>query len=301
MKKKLMASILAASMLVSMAAGCGNTDEQTDAPAAEASGTTADAAAESGAADTDGEEVTIKLFSNLPDRKNGQGLVEQTIIDQYMSENPNVNIEVEALDEESYKTKFKAYAMDGMPDVVSIWGQPSFLDEVLDAGVLAELDESDYSDYGFVSGSLEGFKKDGKLYGLPRNTDIMVFYYNEKMFDDNGWEVPQTYDDLLALSDQINAAGIVPVAMDGGDGWVLACYMQEQSLMRLQTAISLIHCSRRRHSFWQTPLRQEYSRPVLIPRITEQRRTCLPTVRQRCSTWEAGRLRWRSMRTFRKR
>lgn len=120
MKKKLMASILAASMLVSMAAGCGNTEEQTDAPAAEASGTTADAAAESGAADTDGEEVTIKLFSNLPDRKNGQGLVEQTIIDQYMSENPNVNIEVEALDEESYKTKFKAYAMDGMPDVVSI-------------------------------------------------------------------------------------------------------------------------------------------------------------------------------------
>ena len=54
MKKKLMASILAASMLVSMAAGCGNTDEQTDAPAAEASGTTADAATESGAADTDG-------------------------------------------------------------------------------------------------------------------------------------------------------------------------------------------------------------------------------------------------------
>ena len=53
-----------------------------------------------GRQDTDGE-VIIKLFSNLPDRKNGQGLVEQTIIDQYMSENPNVNIEVEALDEES--------------------------------------------------------------------------------------------------------------------------------------------------------------------------------------------------------
>ena len=88
MKKKIISALLCASMVASMAAGCGNTDEQTDAPAAEASGTTADAAAESGAADTDGEEVTIKLFSNLPDRKNGQGLVEQTIIDQYMSENP---------------------------------------------------------------------------------------------------------------------------------------------------------------------------------------------------------------------
>lgn len=240
MKKKLMASILAAAMAVSMMAGCGDTKDTTADAAAdtktESAGTT-EAADTANAADdsASGEEVTIKLFSNLPDRKNGQGLVEQTLIDEYMLENPNVKIEVEALDEESYKTKFKAYAMDGMPDVVSIWGQPSFLDEVLDAGVLAELNESDYADYSFVPGSLEGFKKDGKLYGLPRNTDIMVFYYNEKMFTDNGWEVPQTYDDLLALADEINAAGIVPVAMDGGDGWVLVCYMQDLMVRLAQT------------------------------------------------------------------
>ncbi|MBP3487627.1 MAG: extracellular solute-binding protein [Roseburia sp.] len=240
MKKKLMASILAAAMAVSMMTGCGDTKDATADAAAdtktESAGATEAADAANAADDSaSGEEVTIKLFSNLPDRKNGQGLVEQTLIDEYMLENPNVTIEVEALDEESYKTKFKAYAMDGMPDVVSIWGQPSFLDEVLDAGVLAELNESDYADYSFVSGSLEGFKKDGKLYGLPRNTDIMVFYYNEKMFTDNGWEVPQTYDDLLALADEINAAGIVPVAMDGGDGWVLACYMQDLMVRLAQT------------------------------------------------------------------
>lgn len=44
------------------------------------------------------EQVTLKVFSNLPDRKNGQGLVEQMIIDEYMKENTNVKIEVEALD-----------------------------------------------------------------------------------------------------------------------------------------------------------------------------------------------------------
>ena len=173
------------------------------------------------------EDVTLKIFSNLPDRKNGQGLVEQMIIDEYMAENPNVSIEVEALDEEAYKTKFKAYAMDGMPDVVSIWGQPSFLDEVLDAGVLAELNEADYADYKFVEGSLEGFKKDGKLYGLPRNTDVAVIYYNQKIFEDNGWEIPETYDDLLALAGEIKDAGIIPMAMDGGDGWPMAIYMTD--------------------------------------------------------------------------
>jgi len=171
--------------------------------------------------------VTLKVFSNLPDRKNGQGLVEQMIIDEYMKENENVDIEVEALDEEAYKTKFKAYSMEGMPDVVSIWGQPSFLDEVLEAGVLAELDEADYSDYGFISGSLEGFKKDGKLYGLPRNTDVAAFYYNEKMFKYNNWEVPDTYDELLALAKTIKDAGIIPLAMDGGDGWPMAVYLSD--------------------------------------------------------------------------
>ena len=173
------------------------------------------------------DQVTLKVFSNLPDRKNGQGLVEQMIIDEYMEENPNVNIEVEALDEEAYKTKFKAYSMEGMPDVVSIWGQPAFLDEVLDAGVLAELNQDDYADYGFISGSVDGFMKDGMLYGLPRNTDVAGFYYNQKIFEDNGWEIPTTYDELLTLAGEIKDKGIVPLAMDGGDGWPLAVYLSD--------------------------------------------------------------------------
>lgn len=206
MKRRILSAILAVTMIATMAVGCGSKEETSS---------------------SDDGKVTLKVFSNLPDRKNGQGLVEQTIIDEYMEENPDVTIEVEALDEEAYKTKFKAYAMEGMPDVVSIWGQPAFLDEVVEAGVLAELNQDDYADYGFVEGSLSGYTYDGKLYGLPRNTDIGVFYYNQKMFEDNGWEVPQTYDELLALADEINAAGIIPVAMDGGDGWPLACYLAD--------------------------------------------------------------------------
>lgn len=228
MKKKVISILLTAVMAVSMFAGCGSKETTTtaDAPAADTT-TTTDAEPADTADTAEAEAVTIKLFSNLPDRKNGQGLVEQMIIDEYMAANPNVTIEVEALDEEAYKTKFKAYSIDGMPDVVSIWGQPSFLDEVLEAGVLAELNEADYADYKFISGSLEGFKKDGKLYGLPRNTDVQVVYYNQKMFEDNGWAVPATYDELVALCADINAAGIVPMAMDGGDGWPVACYLTD--------------------------------------------------------------------------
>ncbi|MDE6601256.1 MAG: extracellular solute-binding protein [Lachnospiraceae bacterium] len=236
MKKKVIATLLTVAMTALVLAGCGSNkgsapvsgdtqNVQEQAGGEESAADPAEDAAD--AADETSGEVTIKLFSSLPDRKNGQGLVEQMIIDEYMAANSNVTIEVEALDEEAYKTKFKAYAMDGMPDVVSIWGQPSFLDEVLDAGVLAELNEDDYAEYSFIAGSLDGFKKDDKLYGLPRNTDIMLFYYNQKMFADNGWEVPATYDDLMALCTDIQAAGFTPVAMDGGDGWPMACFLTD--------------------------------------------------------------------------
>ena len=69
--------------------------------------------------------------------------------------------------------------------------------------------------------------KDGKLYGLPRNTDVAGFYYNQKIFEDNGWEVPTTYDELLTLAGEIKDKGIVPLAMDGGDGWPLAVYLSD--------------------------------------------------------------------------
>ena len=182
--------------------------------------------AEATAVPTD-EGITLKVFSNLPDRKNGEGLAEQMVIDDYEKENPGVHIQVEALEEEAYKIKFRAYVMNGMPDIVSIWGQPGFLNEVLDAGILSPLNSADYEDYGFIDSSLDGFKKEGVLYGLPRSTDMAVFYYNKKMFEENGWRVPDTYEDLLALAGTIRAAGKVPVVMDGGDGWPLAIYMTD--------------------------------------------------------------------------
>lgn len=210
MKKRLLAALLTGVMVVTMAAGCSSNNKESGGNSA-------------GGSDT----VTLKVFSNLPDRKTGQGLVEQMIIDEYMKENENVTIEVEALDEEAYKTKFKAYSMEGMPDVVSIWGQPAFLDEVVDAGVLAELNQEDYTDYKFIEGSLNGFTYDDKLYGLPRNTDVACIYYNQKMFEDNKWEIPKDYNELLSLAEKINAEGVIPMAMDGGDGWPMAIYLTD--------------------------------------------------------------------------
>lgn len=224
MKKKFITMILALAMILSMTACTGSESTTT---------TQSDAATESSEGNTENtsesnEDVTIRFFSNLTDRTSGQGLIEQMLIDMYLADNPNVTIEIEALDDDPYKTKFKAYASgSNMPDVVNAWGHPSFISEVIDAGLLAELEDDYYADYNFIPGSLAGFSKNDKLYGLARNTDVMGFYYNKAIFADNGWDVPESYDDLLDLAADANSAGIIPVAMAGSDKWPVAIYLHD--------------------------------------------------------------------------
>lgn len=103
MKRKLLATLLAVAMTATLLAGCTQkaTTTETTKPAAAAATTQAsqDATTKATMKATDSAApVTLKVFSNLPDRKTGQELVEQTMIDNYMKENKNVTITVEALD-----------------------------------------------------------------------------------------------------------------------------------------------------------------------------------------------------------
>jgi raffinose/stachyose/melibiose transport system substrate-binding protein len=175
------------------------------------------------------QSIEIRVFTNLPDRTNGQGKVEQLIFDAYEAQNPGVKISVEALDDEAYKVKFRAYASGtDMPDLVSVWGQPGFISEIIEAGLLLSLNESDYEGYGFIEGSLNGFRSEtGELYGLPRNTDVSAFYYNQAVFERYGWQVPQTFGELVRLCAEIRAAGLEPVAVAGADKWPLALFFND--------------------------------------------------------------------------
>ena len=60
----------------------------------------------------------------------------------------------------------------------------------------------DWKGYGTV---------DGKFYAAPLGANVKSFvWYSPSMFKDNGWAVPQTWDEMTALSDTIAATGIKP-------------------------------------------------------------------------------------------
>ncbi|URN92464.1 MAG: extracellular solute-binding protein [Candidatus Pristimantibacillus lignocellulolyticus] len=178
--------------------------------------------AESTTKDPEPEQITLKFFTALADRANGLGKVEQDIIDQYMVEFPNVKIEVEALQDEPYKAKVKVYSStNDLPDIMQVWGQPSFIQPLLDNNLLASLDESSFKDLDFVEGSFDGFAKDGKIYGVPRGADYLVLYYNKKMFADNNLTAPTTTEELNNVIATFRGKNINPIAINGMDGWTL--------------------------------------------------------------------------------
>ncbi|RXZ84883.1 extracellular solute-binding protein [Paenibacillaceae bacterium] len=173
------------------------------------------------------EQVTLKFFTALADRSNGMGKIEQDIINAYMEQNKHVKIEVEALQDEPYKAKTKVYAStETLPDIMQAWGQPSFIKPLIDSGLLLELNPGDFQSSGFISGSTDGFAQDGKLFGLPRNTDFLVVYYNKKLFDDNGVKVPTTVPELVEVSKQFREKGINPITTNGMEGWSLPIWFE---------------------------------------------------------------------------
>ena len=127
----------------------------------------------------------------------------------------NETIQVEAvMQANSYNATRTALAGGSGPDIVSTPGpsEPIYLAK---AGLLLPLDEY-AAQFGWserlAPWALSLGTSDGHLYSLPTEVETLVLYYNKTLFDDHGWDVPTTLDELMTLSATIAEAGIIPFA-----------------------------------------------------------------------------------------
>jgi multiple sugar transport system substrate-binding protein len=93
----------------------------------------------------------------------------------------------------------------GGQDWLPAWGAAGFiapLDSVAPAGAVEELSK-DIAPY-----ALTDVTYDGKVYGLPYYSDTISFLYNKKILDDNGIEVPTSWEEVTAAAEKLKAAGM---------------------------------------------------------------------------------------------
>jgi N-acetylglucosamine transport system substrate-binding protein len=96
----------------------------------------------------------------------------------------------------------------------------------LDNGLVANLDSlMDSPAYGqehlsfketFMSGSLQEGQYEGRQYFLPITYAVNGIWYNQRMFEEHGWQVPKTWDALLVLCAHIKeTTAIAPFTHQG--------------------------------------------------------------------------------------
>lgn len=119
------------------------------------------------------------------------------------------------------------------PDVV-MEPRPGAMAEFARAGNVIQLDASGKEvvkpadlTAAFGDAYINLGKVDNKLYGLIFKADSKsTFWYKPASLKALGAEPPKTIDQLFAIADKYKAAGKVPFAVGGKDGWVLTDYFE---------------------------------------------------------------------------
>lgn len=76
---------------------------------------------------------------------------------------------------------------------------------------------------------------DDELYAIPITINIKsLVWYPKQEFEEAGYEIPETFEDLLALTDQIREDGTTPwcigIESSGATGWVATDWMEDMML-----------------------------------------------------------------------
>ncbi|MFD1149882.1 ABC transporter substrate-binding protein [Saccharothrix hoggarensis] len=121
---------------------------------------------------------------------------------------------------EQYQEQINNY-LQGRPDDVLAWFAGYRMRFFAEKGLTGDLSEV----WSKVSGGYEPALKeastasDGKQYLIPFTQYPWGMFYRKSVWQQRGYEVPRTLDEMVALSGRMRADGLVPIAFAQKQGW----------------------------------------------------------------------------------
>ena len=214
MKKKILALVLSAAMVMSLAA-CGAAEapapaaeepaaveEVAEAPAAEEA-----AAEEVAEPESFGDSVEGELNITIWDEGQRPGL--QQIVDDW-SATSGIKATIQVVDWNNYWTLLEAGATGGeLPDV--FWMHSNVAQMYMENDMLLDLtdliagsDKIDLNNY--YQGIVNLYSSNGKQYAVPKDIDTIALWYNKTIFDEMGVAYPDdtwTWDDFAEAAKKL--------------------------------------------------------------------------------------------------
>lgn len=172
------------------------------------------------------EIVELDVWHIWPDTSRGDGKIVEDFVKIYEDANPNIRINLDASEVNSYKDKLKViFSGDDIPDVYFTYGA-GFSKPFIDSGKVLNI--NDYLDpeakERLLGGVESNFIYNEELYGLPVKMWAGVMYVNRELFEKEGLEYPKTWEELLSVVDQFREKGYQPMCLGGKDAWHAAMY-----------------------------------------------------------------------------
>lgn len=199
---KRIAALCLSGMIVSgMLTGCGGNaadshkTESGKNSAKDDENETGQAGKEKQADGTAHEPLTISFYNSL---------LSEEFFASFHEAYPEVNLEII-----SYSgTNGSGYALHSLKhgDITDIYISTQNFDKEAQEKYLLDLSNYDFvNDYS--TALLDAQDVNGSIYLLPSGYQLTGIYYNKTIMEENGWTPPESFDELVALSEEIEAAG----------------------------------------------------------------------------------------------
>lgn len=230
MKQTSVKLLVSATALALVAASCGS-DSADDSSSDEAA--PAESTAESTDEGSEGGEfagTTVTIFSSIRDVEAER--LEAAFADFEAESGIDIVHEPSA----EFETQIRVRVEGGNSPDLAFIPQPGLLSSLVATGSVVPLSslESTVAEND-LAGWVELGTVDGTFYGPPFGTNVKSFvWYSPPAFADAGYEIPNTWGEMIALSDQIVADGQTPwcvgIESGGATGWTATDWIEDAML-----------------------------------------------------------------------
>ena len=228
-----------------VAASCGDDDAESNATGApvetsadgtEAPGETTPEATEAPGETTPpagdvGEDTGKVVLLSAVEPEEGEAV--QGIFDELINADAEYTAEIEASG--NFEEQFQIRSEGGTLDLAAV-PQPGAIAALAADGLIVSLEDLGFNIDDLNATFGEAFlalgEFEGEHYGLPTNINLKsMVWYPKAAFDAAGYQIPTTWDELIALSDEIVAAGSTPWCVgfesEGATGWPATDWMED--------------------------------------------------------------------------
>lgn len=220
-----------------VAAACGSDD---DSGSDGDTGTeTTDAGGEDGGDGGDGGETTD--FGGAEVTITGSERDDPSVIainDALNEHFESMNLKVTFAGDADWEANINTQVQGGNPPDIGLFPQPGKLADFAREGFIVPLDDAvnaAITEY-WAPGLSDVVKVDDVQYGVPVKSDLKgIVFYKPARFEADGYEVPETYDDFVALVDEMAAAGgskplCVGIESGTATGWMFTDWVEDMML-----------------------------------------------------------------------